>query len=399
MTRITVAITLALLFGCQKENPEFCATHPGEQDCPNGDGGSDAPPPMCDPAACPDPATQDCVDHVCVSRCFGEGKFELCLDALPTGAVTVPASIDTTNAPACAGTQPTWPNATGTPPQVCVIAGMTVSAPTAVSVIGTRPLVLVSLAAIDVGAVIDAASHVGGSTGPDSDETCPADGMPAENNNNGGGGGAGGSFIIKGGDGGNGDGGGGTAGTASTPLTTPITILRGGCKGQDGGQGSGNGGQAGFGGGAIYLAARTVITVAAASGINASGGGATGNAAAAGGGGGGSGGMIVLSAPQITLAADAFLMANGGGGAAGGGSAKGGDGFDPTTVDVTVGGAGGSGGGGGAGGDGSASNAVAQAGGPAGGGKGGGGGGGGPGLIYATGLTGGRVAPGVTATP
>src|SRR5262245_23877197 len=101
MTRITVAIGLALLVGCQKENPEFCATHPGEQGCPS-DGGSDGPPPECDPAACPDPATQQCVNHACLSRCFGDAKFRFCVDALPTAEVTLPATLDTGAATECA---------------------------------------------------------------------------------------------------------------------------------------------------------------------------------------------------------------------------------------------------------------------------------------------------------
>ena len=398
MTRITVAIGLALLVGCQKENPEFCATHPGQQDCPDGDGGPDGPPPQCDPAACPDPTTQECVNHVCVSRCFGSGKLELCLDALPTAPVTLPASLDTTSAAECAQAQPTWPNA-GAAPQVCVVAGVTVSAPTAVNVTGTRPLVIVSLAAIDVGAAIDAASHVNAKTGPDSDEACNTDGTGPESASGGGGGGAGGSFVGKGGAGGTGDSSSQNGGTAATPLTAPIAILRGGCKGQDGGQGTGNAGQAGIGGGAVYLAARTAIAFAAAGGINASGSGATGSAAGAGGGGGGSGGMIVLDAPNITLAAESFLMANGGGGAAGGGAAKGGDGLDPTTVDVTLGGVGGTGGGGGVGGAGASLSPDGQGGQGAGSGKGGGGGGGGSGLIYSRALTGGHVSPDVTAPP
>jgi hypothetical protein len=87
----------------------------------------------------------------------------------------------------------------------------------------------------------------------------------------------------------------------------------GGGGGGGGGGGAGNSGFGAGGGASIQLVSNTVITVAAAGGINAGGcGGDAGTGANDAGGGGGAGGTILLEAPSITIAG--ALAVNGGSG-------------------------------------------------------------------------------------
>jgi hypothetical protein len=229
---------------------------------------------------------------------------------------------------------------------------------------------------------------------------CTAFAAQPQPSNNGGGGGAGGSFISIGGAGGAGDNAITAPGGQPASTVTASTVLRGGCAGQAGVMGGGNGtGLPGKGGGAIYLAAGSQLTIQAGR-VAVNGAGARAPQNRYGGSGGGAGGMIVLDAPTITMT-NAFLSANGGGGSSGADGGTGNPGADPDPLDPTVAAPGGAPKGG-AGGAGAAGMSAAGDGGDAGGGlnRGGGGGGGGVGVIYASrAVSGATVSPAITTLP
>ncbi len=306
--------------------------------------------------------------------CFGEGNFIVCLTTLPGSALTFGATTIDTSGGSC-------PGETFTPtggPQLCVVAGTTVTVNGLLRATGSRPLVLVAtsgaLTVTTLGA-IDASSFRGGGTGAGTNYTgCPAPGNAA-NANNGAGGGAGGSFGTPGG---NGGAGGGGQGGGATSAVTP-TFLRGGCGGGNGGTASGGGGSGRDSGGAVYLLANTTLIIDGR--IDASGSGGDGAPSGkGGGGGGGSGGMIALwGRTGIAVGVGAVVFANGAGGGGGADSNVGGsDGNESTGAAIIgLGGAGGATGApGGAGAIGTAQGQSAAA-----SGKGGGGGGGGVGVI------------------
>jgi len=309
--------------------------------------------------------------------CYGTGFGAACFLAPPTGAVNLtPQTIMTDTSNMCSTTvmgNPAW----------CVITGadITVAAGT-VNAIGGKPLVLVATNTITVTGTIDVSSKRGGQIGAGSvavgNVLCDP-GTVGGNNS----GGAGGSFGSAGKVGGN-------AGGETAGAVMPTNVMRGGCPGQDGK--TGTVGQKGLGGGVVYLAAGTMISVAGT--INASGAGATpGVTGSAGGGGGGSGGLIGLDAPLVSMTG-AFIFANGGGGAEGSGL---------TTMGMfggeSINGAAAQGGGGlsASGGDGGDGGTSAAAGAGQNGTNGGGGGGGGAGairLFQAASITGaGTVSP------
>jgi hypothetical protein len=308
--------------------------------------------------------------------CFGAGMVKPCFPTAPTGDLTLPSAIDTTDSPLCST------DVMDVPAGLCVIAraNITVPAGTTVAVTGDRPLVLVATGTISITGVLDAASRhattdpfattqIG--AGADPTGGCNVGVAPAVS-----GGGAGGTFVIRGGNGGNGNGGavGGMSGIAQT------IALRGGCRGQEGTGTSLIPAQGGRGGGALYLIANT-ITISGV--INASGEG--GHRGVTGGNnsgaGGGAGGLIGLDAPTIDNTGTVF--ANGGGGGEGsGGGASGLPGLDPTGITAASGGTGGGGGNGGVGGAGGTGGGNALGGpGQNAPNDGGGGGGGGTGVI------------------
>jgi hypothetical protein len=266
--------------------------------------------------------------------CFGTGLLNVCLSSLPTEAVTLSGSASPLDTGVDARCRQIVPQSGG--PELCVIAGTTVTVSGTFVAIGTRPLVLVATDAVNVPGTLDVSSKLVGSrkgagagTG-----TCTTPGAGA-NDAGGGGGGAGGSFGTAGGKGGTGDlntsdlpTGAGTGGLAGTAQAAP-TMLRGGCSGARGGEGdvaggAHPGGVAGDGGGAVYLIAGKTITIDG--GVFASGAGGGANSASAGseqgGGGGGAGGMIGLDAPTVKVSGR--VAANGGGGGGGGGLGGGG---------------------------------------------------------------------------
>jgi hypothetical protein len=304
--------------------------------------------------------------------CEGVGTFQVCLNAMPTTAVTLAAqTIDTGMCKYNGGTAGQVIDPGMGHPHLCAIAGTQVTVAGVVHGVGPNVLVIVSTSdlVIDSGASVDVSSpSPGGMAGAGANPGSCANTINGQDSMMGGGGGAGGSF---GGAGNNGGTGSGVGGVAAAATGTP-TFMRGGCHGGKGGKGMmGNGGNPGDGGGAVYLVARGTMTITGK--IDASGGGGLASDSTMkpnGGGGGGSGGMIALYAATISQTGDIF--ANGGGGGAA--NATGQNGGDPTAPAVP--GAGGIGDGNG--GDGATGLTGAL---PGGNGSGGGAAGGGVGVV------------------
>ena len=274
--------------------------------------------------------------------CFGTGILTVCLNALPTNPVNLAGSatpFDTSVAANC-----TQLIAQTGGPELCMIAGTTVTVSGPLTAIGTRPLVLLGTAQVTVttSGTIDVSSRIsprrvgaGAGTG-----TCAASGR-GTSDSGGGGGGAGGSFGSSGGNGGAGNTGEDAVAGGSVGAPQPVpAVMRGGCSGGVGGDGSGNakspGGAAGDGGGGVYLIAGSKITIAGNVFASGAGGGATPTIAGReqGGGGGGTGGMIGLDAPTIDITGR--VVANGGAGGGGGALLGGSPGGDGTTTLLTA---------------------------------------------------------------
>jgi hypothetical protein len=343
------------------------------------------------------PNAGECVGgDVAMPRCYGSGAYSACVTPPPTDAIDLAGALDTDTDPRCLAVQPAdWAGAGQ--PDACFLAGTDITVSAAVTVSGSRPLVVLG-DAIQIDALLDVASHRGGALGAGANASaCAAFGGDAGDAAPIGGGGAGGSFGTGGGNGGRANNNNNIpGGLAAAPDGASPTVLRGGCPGQVGGTGNAAAGAPGAGGGAIYLAA-TTIDITASGVINASGGAAAAGGDGAGGSGGGAGGMIVLFADTITAAGT--IVANGGGASSGGRDGQSGnDGRDPSTMDVTVPGGGGRGPGG-DGGDGFALGRNARDGGT-GANRAGGGGGGGGGYIQANHmLSGGSVSPAAAIAP
>ena len=269
------------------------------------------------------------------ANCYGTGYTVVCPAVLPNtpyNVTTTTTILTDVGSSACALLSP--PN-----DAVCVVAGTTVSISSFLSARGQRPLVVLSLATLDIPGELDVDSAMGmpgaGSTGVGCVGTAPTQV---------GGGGYGGSFGGRGGDGGSTAPPAGVAGAAFVP-----TSLRGGCPG---GAGKDPSSFVGLGGGAVALIAVNGISVLGT--INASGSAGGGARTGQGGGnGGGAGGMIVLDGEAITVGTSTQIFANGGGGG-GGDSAFGIDGSDGSNPSSTTAGGGGGGGGGITGGKGGA---------------------------------------------
>jgi hypothetical protein len=184
---------------------------------------------------------------------------------------------------------------------------------------GSLPLGVIAFGSItlDATTLIDV-----GVAGAGARTSCDNGAVAGADESGGAAGGGGGGFGATGGHGGDGNADGtaaaGGAGGA-TASATPMGPL-GGCPGAHGGKGDVNGGAGGAGGGAVYLVAKTSITMATTAGIQAGGGGGgpglvgggTFDYGDTGGGGGGAGGMIFLESAVVH--ALGTLAANGGGG-------------------------------------------------------------------------------------
>ena len=269
------------------------------------------------------------------SYCYGPSTFLMCFDTPPTGSLDLTTTIDTGKLMTCAATLPASWTAAGQP-DVCLLAYNDITIATGIRAKGTRPLVLLAAATINVSATLDASSQNSNNPGPGASSPPCSVSINGYNNPNAqepGGGGAGGTLAGAGANGGGNPPGIGVACAASIEHTP----LRGG---GDGGLGGAQpdynlNSKPGLGGGAVYLVAGTSITIGASGLINVSGGGGNGGVDVTGGGGGGAGGMIALYAP--TIDAIGTLMSNGGGGGGGEGA-----GSNPSTASPTLGGMGGS---------------------------------------------------------
>jgi hypothetical protein len=263
-------------------------------------------------------------------------------------------------------------------PELCVVAGTTVTISDALVATGSRPLAILATENATIGGTIDVSStRMRHGAGAD-DLACVPSG-PGAGSSNGAGGGAGASFGSSGGGGGSGSGGAVLGGMAAPTGHTP-TVVRGGCPGALGGVGTVPDDAPGSGGGAIYLLAADTLTITGT--INASGaGGGAGRASKGGGAGAGSGGMIVLWASAMNVSATIFANGGGGGGGADNG-ASGHAGEDPSSPSMpAAGGLGGGSAGPGPGGTGAYQDVAAQRGLDDVTGAGGGGGGGGVGFL------------------
>lgn len=190
-----------------------------------------------------------------------------------------------------------------------------------ITVIGSRPLALVSDGAVTINGVVDArglcSSYVAGPGGFSGGSITGANGS-APVSTMGGGEGASTSATGGGGGGYGGHGGSGDAAMGGSPFgDAQISVLIGGAGG-GAGSGGGNFGRGGGGGGALQIISNDRVVVVAAGGINAGGcGGKAGTGNADSGGGGGAGGTILVEAPIVTVGG--VLAVNGGGGGGGGG--------------------------------------------------------------------------------
>jgi hypothetical protein len=293
--------------------------------------------------------------------CFGTGLIMVCLSSAPNRAVSFPTDtlLDTTGSGNCTRTM-----AQTGGPELCVIAGTTVTIGGTLTVIGSRALVLIATDRMTVSGTLDASSVSSGRRGAAANQgSCANPGVGADDTG-GAGGGGGGGLGTKGGTGGIGDlnnngspagqGRGGTAGAAQQALI----VLRGGCRGGDGGAGDMQRSLGGDGGGAVYLIAGNAIHITGDVFASGAGGGATPAALGSeqGGGGGGAGGMIGLDAASLEIFGR--VVANGGAGGGGGGSVGGSPGGDGTTTNWNAPAVAGTGGGSIPGGNGAPGTAI-----------------------------------------
>src|SRR5690349_5818372 len=142
--------TSLALVACNKENPDFCPAHPGEDGCPgmgSNDGGVD-------PDGMPD-ALPDAIG------CFGSGVFEVCPMGKLVGAKPLSGTLNTDTSSNCDSTQ-LW-RSTNT--NTCFVVGDSITV-TDLQVTGMRPLALIANT-ITITGHLDAASRVGdGKIGP-----------------------------------------------------------------------------------------------------------------------------------------------------------------------------------------------------------------------------------------
>jgi hypothetical protein len=284
------------------------------------------------------------------SLCFGSGAVKVCLSSAPTAPVSYGGNtvLDTSVIGSC---DQTMAQAGG--PELCIVAGTTVTVGGTLTVIGSRALVLIATDSSTVSGALDlSSSTAGGRRAAGANQgSCSTAGGGADDTG-GAGGGGGGGLGTKGGVGGTGDlndngspAGQGQGGNAGALQGTP-SVLRGGCRGGEGGAGDmQHRSPGGDGGGAVYLIAGNAIHIPGDVFASGAGGGATSSPLGAeqGGGGGGSGGMIGLEAPTLDIAGR--VVANGGAGGGGGGSTGGSPGGDGTTTSWNAPAAAGAGGG------------------------------------------------------
>ena len=217
-----------------------------------------------------------------------------------------------------------------------------------VTVVGTRPLVILAAGDVHVDGLLDGggkgaqpgAGGAGSAAGLGAGQPGVHSGIYSDS------GGGGGGFGSAGADGGNVTG--GPGGPANGGRGGPMygdamqMVLLGGSGGAPGSAGSCGNNPGGAGGGAIQLYSATAIHVGAGGAVNTGGGGGAGGidcgaaGNAGGGAGGGSGGAIFLQAPVVDNAGR--LTANGAGGGGGGGGQPGQDGVSALGATAALGG-------------------------------------------------------------
>lgn len=220
--------------------------------------------------------------------CFGAGLLQVCLSSAPTRAVSYPTTLlDTSGTGNC-----TQVKAQNGGPELCIVAGSSVTIDGTLTVIGSRPLVLIAADSMTVSGTIDASSTRAGQRGAAANpSSCGMPGLGASDTGGGGGGGAG-----------------------DMQNRSP----------------------GGDGGGAVYLVAGDAIHLSGDVFASGAGGGVTTGVLGAeqGGGGGGTGGMIGLDAPNLDIRGR--VVANGGAGGGGGGNTGGSPGGDGTTTSWNI---------------------------------------------------------------
>ncbi len=304
MTRVPWFACLAAVVACYSPTTEAPCTvtcdFAGDKLCPAGL--------TCGPGGMCGTEASSC------AACFGQpdGLLQVCLAARPTGTFDVGSNMQVDTTPGITDACITYPQPGSGALDVCLIAAETISIEAKLSVIGSRPLVLLASGALTFEATgaIDAAADnnraaPAGPGGPGASEPCEAGATGTGNAD----GGAGGSFGTAGAAGGIGLT--GATPNGPGPVIGTLDHVRAGCVGGPYNDPPTPGGAAG---GAVYLIAGRSMAIAGS--INVSGaGGADLSGANVGGAGGGAGGLIGLDAPALALRGT--LMANGGGGACG----------------------------------------------------------------------------------
>jgi hypothetical protein len=243
--------------------------------------------------------------------CVGVGNYQVCLANVPDRLDYPDTTIVTDQQ--CGfydSSNPTW----------CIFAARHVKITGTLRATGASPFVLLATedmtitetGSIDVASHASATPGAGIGAGGDAVACFPAGEGVADAN--GGSGGAGATYGTQGGKGGSAVKPGGAAVQVNIQEIR-AAFLRGGCRGGAGGTGSMASNIGGAGGGALYLAAKTTMTISGS--INASGaGGGRGNTAKGGGSGGGSGGTIVLWAGSLVVTGQVYANGGAGGGGA-----------------------------------------------------------------------------------
>jgi hypothetical protein len=347
MIRVLLRMVLALAPACFNPSYAHVACGPGDA-CPAGQSCNRATG-FCDGSVTDGGAGTD-GSNTDAQLCFGGGPVKVCLSSAPKKTVGYSGNtvLDTGVVGSC---DQTMAQAGG--PELCIVAGTTVTVGGTLTAIGSRALVLVATDSLTVSGTLDLSSTtVAGRRGAGANQGSCSTASGGADDTGGAGGGGGAGLGTKGGVGGTGDlndngppAGEGQGGNAGALQGTP-GVLRGGCRGGDGGAGDmQHRSPGGDGGGAVYLIAGNAIHIAGDVFASGAGGGATSGALGAeqGGGGGGTGGMIGLDAPSLDILGR--VVANGGAGGGGGGSMGGSAGGDGTTTSWNAPAAAGAGGG------------------------------------------------------
>jgi hypothetical protein len=203
------------------------------------------------------------------------------------------------------------------------VASLDVSSTGTLTVVGTRPLAILSVGGVTIDGVVDASGR-GSAMGPGAPATSGAggDGVPTSGtiDDSGAGGGGNATAGAKGGDSNTPM----PGGAGGAVIDQPQVLVGGGRGGTGSTRATCMPAAGGGGGGAIYIYSPSTISIHGRIAVN--GGGGEGGPPcpadnALGPAGGGAGGRLELQAPVVSSTSAAIVVANGGGG--GGGSSSG----------------------------------------------------------------------------